>query len=134
MITLFLIIYFCSDIELFTIRTVCAMEPQTAYDIFMAKLNSVQADVDYNANQLVESTEKFQDALRMKSMIDPANIRAMDNADRFVEECRCALKDSQTNLSSDQRMLRILQNRMNNNDYTLPTTTSSLSTKRPFDS
>jgi hypothetical protein len=102
-------VFFGTHIGLFSIDVVYAMEPDSSIcDAFMAKFNSVQVNVNHYNEQIHEVGEEFRKAVTIKGKLDPGNTSLIEKTDKLIETLRSYLKDTQANLSSKQRMLRIL--------------------------
>lgn len=78
-------------------------------EIFPQKIDKIQDMIEYHKDQVHESTEMFRESIYSQDA----------NQMKGAKE---ALKESQTNLNSEQRMLRILNQRLESGESTLPTT------------
>lgn len=134
-LSLLLFLLMCTgliDLDLIYSTVTHAMEPDnSSYNAFISKYNSVQDKVEYYTDQVRLANEDFKTALNNLNNLPPNQTEARAELIRNIEDIRESMKDSQTNLSSEQRMLRILDARKEAGDYTVPSS-SSTATKRSF--
>jgi len=122
------------EIDFLPIQTVYAMEPDSsAYDAFTSKFNSVQRNAEWWRNQAHEAAQDFKTVLNYLGTLGPNDTELRGLLNTKLEVVRESIKDSQTNLSSEERMLKILQARKDAGNYTLPSSSSTV-TKRSLDS
>ena len=96
--------------------------------ILEKKMSKIQDKVDYYEEQVEGSYQQINDLVSKKSLYE-----ASGNAEHWYKEyaeAQSAVKDSETNLSSEIRMHNILRTKLVNGDYSMSGT--SAITKRTF--
>lgn len=126
-ILLFLILL---HIGAFSPEVVYAMDPETSE--FLSKISKVQSNVEYYTDQVKLANQEFKAILSDINKTDPSNTRALEVLNMEKEGAIEAMKDSNANLASEKRMLKILQAKKDAGDFTLPTSSSTV-TKRKLE-
>ena len=73
-------------------------------EAFKNRIVETRTNVQYFKDQLVAYDHSFKEAILTQNTEE-------------MNESRVALKEAQTNLNSEQRLLRILENRLSNGDF-----------------
>ena len=102
------------------------------YEAFMSKLNSVRQNIIYYSDQAFSSEQDFKSILHKINDLDQSDVGSRQRLSRSLEYARECMKDSQTNLASEKRMLSVLEARENAGNYTLPSSSSLSGNKRPL--
>jgi len=93
-----------------------------------SKISEVEGKIKYQQEQLVIADRQFKELLRLKPVYE--QIGEMDAWERRKIDVESALKDSNTNLNSETRMLSILKGRLQSGNYMM--TNTSCVVKRKF--
>ena len=127
---LFMFVFICSVVLyiVFFSPIIYAMEPEL-HEQFMSKIASVKDNIEHFKCEASASEHEFKKMIDYMSGVDEKDSRR-EYLTKKLEEMRQNMKESQTNLSSERRMLNILENKRRMGDYTLPS--SSTVSKRPF--
>lgn len=89
-----------------------------------ARISKVERNIVYFRDQIIGWNQEFQHLISIKNQISPAQFEQMQN------EIQSGMADSNSNLSSERRMLSYLQNKLNSNDFDL--SVGSSTGKRKF--
>lgn len=117
----------------FTSMTVShAMEPDSSlYDTLLSKISEVKDKVTYFKEQTVFADQEFKTILSEMTKLDPEDLDSKHKLTKELENTRQSMKDCQTNLESEKRMLKILEAKKESGDFTAIASSPTV-TKRPF--
>lgn len=77
------------------------------------QINRVEGKISYFKEQMIGADAYFKNILSLKDKI------SLEEYTRMHAEAKTALTETNTNLTSEQRMLNILKNKLENNDLTI---------------
>lgn len=98
------------------------------YNRLLQRIEKSQSDIRYYREQMLGADQQFKEVLALRGYLEP-NLWQ----EEFIN-AQSALKDTTRNLSSEQRMLTILNNKLANNDFsTNESPNLNKSTKRKFE-
>lgn len=92
------------------------------------KISGIEEKIKYYQEQLLGSDMDFKEVLSRKTYHEQTG--TMDEWQRQYKIVESALKDSNTNLNSEKRMLKILKAKLESGDYDMTSTSSAV--KRKF--
>lgn len=99
----------------------CTDGPTEGLDELLAKINKKELNIQYFEGQVKETDRLFKEALRQNL---PEDAR---------KEALQAKKESEVNLNSERRFIKVLKNRLNSGNYDSSISTSSSLGKRNID-
>ena len=119
---LILIVWLLSKFNISLIEPVYCTEPVgNGYDELLARISRAQGNITYFQGQVSETTRLFNEAIANNFPNDVTNERLI------------SMRESQTNLRLERRVLTLLQNRLQSGDYDTSFTTQSSLGKRKFE-
>ena len=93
------------------------------------KISGIEEKIKYQQEQLLGADRDFKEVLTRKAYHEQNG--TMDEWRRQYRLAQSALRDTNTNLNSEKRMLNILKAKLESGDYAM-TSTSSTAVKRKF--
>ena len=90
----------------------------------LASISRVERKIAYFNDQMIALDFQFKRILSLKDKIP------IEEYTKQHDEAITGLRETRTNLNSENRMLSILKNKLDNNDFTFKQTSSAQ--KRPF--
>jgi len=91
------------------------------------KISGVEEKIKYQQEQLVAADRDFKEALSRKAFHEQNG--TMDEWRRQYRLAQSALRDTNTNLNSEKRMLNILKAKLESGDYAMTSTSSAVKRK-----